>query len=67
MVFKKEGECDRMKKLAMVLAVVIFSLGILVGQSCAADKFAYVDLSRAFSEYGKTKDYEGFNQQRNRI
>jgi len=47
-----------MKKLAMVLAVVIFSLGILVGQSYAADKFAYVDLSRAFSEYGKTKDYD---------
>jgi Skp family chaperone for outer membrane proteins len=47
-----------MKKLAMVLAVVIFSLGILVGHSYAADKFAYVDLSRAFSEYGKTKDYD---------
>jgi Skp family chaperone for outer membrane proteins len=47
-----------MKKLAMFLGAIIFSLGILVGQSYAADKFAYVDLSRAFSEYGKTKDYD---------
>jgi len=28
------------------------------GSTMAADKFAYVDLTRAFSEYTKTKDYD---------
>jgi len=31
---------------------------LLAGGAFAADKFAYVDLSRLFSEYGKTKDYD---------
>jgi outer membrane protein len=28
------------------------------GMAQAADKFAYIDLSRTFSEYNKTKDYD---------
>jgi Skp family chaperone for outer membrane proteins len=38
-----------------VLSVFLFTA---VAQSQAADKFGYIDLSRTFSEYGKTKDYD---------
>ncbi|MEI6632146.1 MAG: OmpH family outer membrane protein [bacterium] len=43
---------------------VLWFLGILVasfvfiGMAQAADKLGYVDLSRTFSEYGKTKEYD---------
>jgi Skp family chaperone for outer membrane proteins len=37
---------------------VFFGLVCLVGSAAAADKLGYVDLSRTFSEYGKTKDYD---------
>ena len=47
-----------MKKTWVVLWVAIFCLGLWVRPTLAADKFAYVDLSRIFSEYGKTKDYD---------
>ena len=49
-----------MRKAAMVLlgVVAIFSLFIFVGSAQAADKFGYIDLSRTFSEYGKTKGYD---------
>jgi Skp family chaperone for outer membrane proteins len=47
-----------MRKLTGLLAGIVFGLSMLVGVSFAADKFAYVDLSRAFSEYNKTKDYD---------
>ena len=47
-----------MKKVAMVLWGVIFSLTLLVAQAQAADKFGYIDLSRTFSEYSKTKGYD---------
>jgi len=47
-----------MKKTMTVLLGIIFALGILAGTAQAADKFAYVDLSRIFSEYNKTKDYD---------
>jgi len=47
-----------MKKTVVLLVSAFFSLSILAGASLAADKFAYVDLSRTFSEYGKTKDYD---------
>ncbi|MBI4972520.1 MAG: OmpH family outer membrane protein [Candidatus Omnitrophica bacterium] len=43
----------RITVFAFVL-VLMFS----VSPVFAADKFAYVDLSRIFSEYGKTKDYD---------
>ena len=41
-----------------VFWAIIFSLVIFFSSAQAADKFAYVDLSRIFSEYGKTKDYD---------
>ena len=47
-----------MKKVAMVLWGVIFSLTLFVAQAQAADKFGYIDLSRTFSEYSKTKGYD---------
>lgn len=47
-----------MKKIAVILGVIVLSLSFLKGLSLAADKFAYVDLSRVFAEYGKTKDYD---------
>jgi len=48
-----------MKKILAVLVAVVFVLGVLSkGVLAATEKFAYVDLSRIFSEYGKTKDYD---------
>jgi outer membrane protein len=47
-----------MKKVMVVFGGLFFSLSVLIGVSNAADKLAYVDLSRTFSEYGKTKDYD---------
>ena len=47
-----------MKRVGTGLWVAIFGLFFLVGIASAADKFAYVDLSRIFSEYNKTKDYD---------
>lgn len=44
-----------MKKIAVMLFAVLFLCG---GSALAADKFGYVDLSRLFSEYGKTKDFD---------
>jgi len=46
-----------MKKFAGFLLGVI-ALGIFLGSAHAAEKFAYVDLSRIFSEYNKTKVYD---------
>jgi len=46
-----------MKKLA-VFAVLVMSVFILMGVAQAADKLAYIDLSKTFAEYGKTKDYD---------
>ena len=49
-----------MKRRLIVLWGVIFGLIILSGIVYAAEKekFAYVDLSRIFSEYQKTKEYD---------
>ena len=47
-----------MRKGFLVFLGIIFGLIILVGVAEAADKLGYVDLSRIFSEYGKTKDYD---------
>jgi outer membrane protein len=47
-----------MRKAAVVLWGLIFGLTLFLGIAQAADKFAYVDLSRIFSEYSKTKDYD---------
>ena len=47
-----------MRKAAVVLGVVIFSSALLLGSAQAADKLGYIDLSRTFSEYSKTKAYD---------
>ncbi len=47
-----------MKKVIMVLWGVIFSSTLLIAQANAADKFGYIDLSRTFSEYNRTKTYD---------
>jgi len=47
-----------MKKLAVVFCGAVFCLMLFVGVSYAADKFGYVDLSKIFTEYNKTKDYD---------
>jgi outer membrane protein len=46
-----------MKKASAVVvsAIVLFMMS---GVSYAADKFGYVDLTRVFGEYYKTKDYD---------
>ncbi len=47
-----------MKRITVVLSGTILALFLLAGIVQAAEKFAYVDLSRIFSEYAKTKDYD---------
>lgn len=47
-----------MRKASKFLLGVILGLGIVVSVVSAADKLAYVDLSRIFGEYAKTKDYD---------
>jgi outer membrane protein len=47
-----------MRKVAIVLYGCILSFVLFLGAAQAAEKFGYVDLSRSFSEYGKTKDYD---------
>lgn len=47
-----------MKKATVVLLGVIFSLSLFMGIAQAADKLGYIDLSRAFAEYNKTKGYD---------
>jgi len=47
-----------MKKSMLWLLGLIAGSFLFMGAANAADKFAYVDLSRIFSEYGKTKDYD---------
>lgn len=47
-----------MRKVVLGLLGVVFVLTIFMGLSYAADKFAYIDLSRTFSEYGKTKEFD---------
>jgi len=47
-----------MKKIAVLLCGAIIGAVLLTGNAQAADKFAYIDLSRTFSEYNKTKGYD---------
>jgi len=47
-----------MRKALVVLWAAILSLGLFAGAAYAADKIGYLDLSRTFSEYNKTKDYD---------
>ena len=47
-----------MKKVIRVFWGVIFVLTCVAAQARAEGKFAFVDLSRIFAEYNKTKDYD---------
>jgi Skp family chaperone for outer membrane proteins len=47
-----------MRKTIVVLAGLIIGLGLFAANAQAADKFGYIDLSRTFSEYNKTKGYD---------
>ena len=47
-----------MRKVVVGLMGVVFVLSIFMGLSYAADKFAYIDLTRTFSEYNKTKEFD---------
>ncbi len=47
-----------MKKGIAVVLGGLFVLAMLAGNASAADKLGYIDLSRAFNEYYKTKDYD---------
>jgi len=47
-----------MNKKAVILWTAIIGLALFVGSAQAADKFGYIDLSRTFSEYNKTKGYD---------
>ncbi|MCK9432909.1 MAG: OmpH family outer membrane protein [Candidatus Omnitrophica bacterium] len=47
-----------MKKIGVVLCGAVIGLALLAGNAMAAEKFAYIDLSRTFSEYSKTKGYD---------
>ena len=47
-----------MNNRVIVLATAIIGLALFVGNAQAVDKFGYIDLSRTFSEYNKTKGYD---------
>jgi Skp family chaperone for outer membrane proteins len=47
-----------MKKIGIVLLGAAVGSALWFGIVQAADKLAYVDLGRIFSEYGKTKNYD---------
>lgn len=47
-----------MKRAMVLFVAALFGVSIWLGAAQAADKLGYVDLSRIFSEYGKTKDYD---------
>ncbi|MBU4345731.1 MAG: OmpH family outer membrane protein [Candidatus Omnitrophica bacterium] len=47
-----------MRKAVISLGVIVFVFSMLASLSLAAEKLAFVDLSRIFNEYTKTKDYD---------
>jgi len=47
-----------MRKSSVLVLGVILGLAFFSGVASAADKLAYVDLTKIFSEYSKTKDYD---------
>ena len=48
-----------MRKIAFIAGCLLCGIATLAGISyAAADKLGYIDLSKAFSEYAKTKDYD---------
>ena len=53
------------KIVLMMFAVILFST--IGAYAQAAPKIGYVDLSRLFDEYGKTKDYDTVLEQQNKV
>jgi outer membrane protein len=47
-----------MRKTALWFLGILVAAFVFIGVAQAAEKFGYVDLSRVFSEYGKTKEYD---------
>lgn len=47
-----------MRRVAGVFLGVMFIVMCLAARAAAEEKFVYVDLSRIFAEYNKTKDYD---------
>ena len=47
-----------MKKAGVFFWALILGLALSVGVANAAEKLAYVDLTKIFSEYSKTKEYD---------
>jgi Skp family chaperone for outer membrane proteins len=47
-----------MRKAAVILSSMAIGLFLFASSAQAADKFGYIDLSRTFSEYNKTKGYD---------
>ena len=47
-----------MRKTAVVLTGLFLSLFLIKGAAQAAEKIGYIDLSRTFGEYSKTKSYD---------
>lgn len=47
-----------MRKAAVVFLGIVFGLTVLFSAVEAAEKFAYVNLSKIFSEYKKTQDFD---------
>mgnify|MGYP001767455772 FL=1 len=47
-----------MNRKVYLSCLMVAGLLLLSQSAMAADKFAYVDLTRTFSEYSKTKDYD---------
>jgi outer membrane protein len=54
-IFRRE---DKMKKITLITLVAVMLLTLSLVSAWAQDKFAYVDLSRIFNEYEKTKVYD---------
>jgi outer membrane protein len=47
-----------MRRTGIFFWALIIGMALSTGAAYAADKFAYVDLTKIFSEYTKTKDYD---------
>ncbi|HNQ51415.1 MAG TPA: OmpH family outer membrane protein [Candidatus Omnitrophota bacterium] len=47
-----------MNRKAYLACLMVAGMLVAAGSAAAAEKFAYVDLTRTFSEYSKTKDYD---------
>jgi outer membrane protein len=58
LIWRRNNGGTKMNKRTFFLWAIVVGMFLWAGSAMAADKFAYVDLTKAFSEYGKTKDYD---------